>query len=36
MGWDRDEFDVALSDGGAYRICRDRHEDRWFIEGILD
>jgi protein ImuB len=35
-GWDRDEFDVTLSDGGAYRICRDRQEDRWFIEGILD
>jgi protein ImuB len=34
--WDRDEFDVVLADGGAYRICRDRHEDRWFIEGILD
>ncbi|HSL21347.1 MAG TPA: hypothetical protein VK886_07425 [Vicinamibacterales bacterium] len=34
--WDRDEYDVALSDGAAYRIYRDRREDRWFIEGILD
>jgi len=34
--WDRDEYDVALGDGAAYRIYRDRHEDRWFIEGILD
>ncbi len=34
--WDRDEYDVTLADGAAYRICRDRHEDRWFVEGILD
>jgi len=34
--WDRDEYDVALADGAAYRLCRDRHEDRWFLEGILD
>jgi hypothetical protein len=34
--WDRDEYDVVLADGAAYRICRDRHEDRWFVEGILD
>jgi hypothetical protein len=34
--WDRDEYDVALADGAAYRIYRDRHDDRWFVEGILD
>jgi protein ImuB len=34
--WDRDEYDVALDDGAAYRVYRDRHEDRWFVEGILD
>ena len=34
--WDRDEYDVALGDGAAYRIYRDRHEGHWFIEGILD
>ncbi len=34
--WDRDEYDVALADGAAYRIYRDRQEDRWFVEGILD
>ena len=34
--WNRDEYDVALTDGAAYRIYRDRHEDKWFIEGILD
>jgi protein ImuB len=35
-GWDRDEYDVVLADGAAYRICRDRHDDLWLIEGILD
>jgi len=34
--WDRDEYDVALADGAAYRIYRDRHEDKWLVEGILD
>ena len=34
--WNRDEWDVALSDGGVYRIFRDRTRDRWFVEGIVD
>ena len=34
--WDRDEWDVALSDGGVYRIFRDRERDRWFVEGMVD
>jgi protein ImuB len=34
--WNRDEYDVALGDGAAYRIYRDRDEDTWFVEGILD
>jgi hypothetical protein len=34
--WNRDEYDVALGDGAAYRIYRDRDEDAWFVEGILD
>jgi hypothetical protein len=34
--WDRDEWDVALSDGGVYRIFRDRSADTWFIEAIVD
>jgi hypothetical protein len=36
VAWNRDEWDITLGDGGAYRIYRDRDEDRWFIEGILD
>jgi hypothetical protein len=34
--WSHDEWDVALADGGMYRIFRDRETDRWFIEGIVD
>jgi len=34
--WDREEWDVTLSDGGVYRIFRDRQRDRWFVEGMVD
>ena len=34
--WDRDEWDVALADGGVYRVYHDRLRDRWMVEGILD
>jgi protein ImuB len=34
--WDRDEWDVTLSDGATYRIFRDRHSGAWAIEGIVD
>ena len=32
----RDEWDVALSDGGVYRIFQDRETDGWFIDAIVD
>ena len=35
-GWDRDEWDVTLSDGATYRIFRDRHSRAWSVEGIVD
>ena len=35
-GWDRDEWDVALGDGGVYRVFRDRETDAWFIDAIVD
>jgi protein ImuB len=35
-GWDRDEWDVSLGDGGAYRVFLDRATGRWFIDAILD
>jgi len=34
--WDGDEWDVALTDGVAYRLFRDRAADRWFVAGIID
>jgi hypothetical protein len=35
-GWDRDEWDVALSDGASYRVFLDRATSHWFIDAILD
>lgn len=34
--WDRDEWDVACSDGAACRISRDRASGVWFLEGVFD
>ena len=34
--WDRDEWDVALADGPTYRLFRERHSDKWFLEGVID
>ena len=34
--WDRDEWDVSLSDGAVYRIFQDRGTDGWFIDAIVD
>ena len=34
--WDRDEWDVALADGPTYRLIRERHSDKWFLEGVVD
>jgi len=34
--WDRDEWDVALGDRVVYRIHRDRHTARWFVDGTWD
>ena len=36
VGWNRDEWDVALADGAIYRIYRDLDHDRWFLDGIVD
>jgi hypothetical protein len=34
--WDRDEWDVSLSDRSVYRIFRDRETNGWFIDAIVD
>ncbi len=36
FSWDRDEWDVALGDGVAYRVFRERGSGAWFLEGIFD
>ena len=33
---DRDYWDVELSDGGLYRIYRDRAGSDWFADGVYD
>jgi protein ImuB len=35
-GWNRDEWDVSLSDGAVYRIFQDRETGRWFIDAVFD
>jgi protein ImuB len=34
--WDRDEWDVALTDGAIYRVFQDRATNGWFIDGMFD
>ena len=33
---DRDYWDIELSDGGVYRIFRDRRTEDWFADGVYD
>ena len=35
-GWDRDEWDVTLTDRATYRLFHERDTGQWFIEGIVD
>jgi protein ImuB len=35
-GWNRDEWDVALTSGAVCRIFEDRTTERWFLDGIYD
>jgi protein ImuB len=35
-GWNRDEWDVALSSGAVCRIFQDRTTERWFLDGTYD
>ena len=34
--WDRDEWDVALSDGSLCRLFRARDTGAWFLDGVID
>ena len=35
-GWDRDEWDVTVSEGATYRVFRERDTDAWFVDGVVD
>ncbi len=34
--WSRQEWDVALDDGGLYRIYQESQTQHWFVQGIYD
>ena len=34
--WSREEWDVALDDGGLYRIYQECSTHHWFVQGIYD
>ena len=34
--WNRDEWDLALSDGSVCRVFRDRGRKTWFMEAVFD
>jgi protein ImuB len=34
--WNRDEWDVAFSDGSVCRLFHERDTGRWFLDGVLD
>ena len=32
----RDYYELALEDGGVYRMYRDHHSGKWFVDGVYD
>jgi protein ImuB len=34
--WDRDEWDVGMTDGTIYRLYVERDVGHWFVEGVVD
>jgi protein ImuB len=34
--WEREEWDVALSDGAVYRLARDRATGAWSVDAVYD
>ena len=34
--WDRDEWEVTLRDGVSYRLFRERQQDAWFVDAVID
>jgi protein ImuB len=36
VAWSREEWDVALTSGGVFRIFRDALRGAWYVGGELD
>jgi protein ImuB len=34
--WDRDEWEVTLGSGVSYRVFRERDQNGWFIDAVID
>lgn len=34
--WNREEWEVSLTDGSIYRMFQDCDTDRWFLDAIVD
>lgn len=35
-GFARDYYELALDDGGVYRVFRDLKSERWYVDGVYD
>jgi hypothetical protein len=35
-GFTRDYYELALDDGGIYRVFRDLTTERWYVDGVYD
>ncbi|MGH7780860.1 MAG: DNA polymerase Y family protein [Candidatus Binataceae bacterium] len=35
-GFVRDYYELALDDGGVYRVFRELNSNRWFVDGVYD
>ena len=35
-GFIRDYYELALEDGGVYRVFRDVNSHKWFLDGAYD
>ena len=35
-GFIRDYYELALEDGGVYRVFRDANSHKWFLDGAYD
>jgi nucleotidyltransferase/DNA polymerase involved in DNA repair len=36
LGFARDYYELALDDGGVYRVFRDLDSGRWYVDGVYD